>query len=147
MDVMRLLGPSSLSVLFGLSVLLVGAEARADVIDPAEQACGEPGTACTLDGKAGACVKDTCTKLVYGGAPAADGKGQPERQHGPRTVNYDCARCVPGATPADGGADASKSETKSETKSSSCSVDVGPTTVTSLLLGLGLLGFVSRRRA
>ena len=105
--------------------------ARADAIDPAEEACGEVGKACSVGGRDGACVKDTCTRLDYGNM--ADGT--------PSTREYECVRCIPGATPE------GSAKTEPEPEGSRCSV-VPSTSTTSLLLGVALLGLVvARRRA
>lgn len=147
----------------GVSVLLatftVGAwalPARADLIDPAEEACGEAETDCTVDGRDGVCKTQTCSKLDYGN-PGPDGT--------PGTREYDCVRCVPGAQkaapepapapdakeepkPGDGAAAPPKAdpEPQSTSKGTSCTVESAPTSALSLLLGLGLLGLALRRR-
>lgn len=141
-------------------VWLWGSAARADLIDPAEEACGKAGEACTVDGQDGACVEQTCSKLDYSNM----GPGNV-----PGTKEYPCARCViggkvttpaptptveptPTPTPAPAGekkADAPKADAPEPTttaKGTSCAVGAS-TSMMSLALGLGLLGLAVRRRA
>ncbi len=151
-----------------LTVLLFAGGARADLIDPAQAACGEAGTPCEVDGKKGVCKAKKCSKLDY---------SNPGPSGSPGTKQYDCVRCEPGAVPdeavpadatedekadakgdakADAKADAKTDKTadaKPDAKTpsppeskSSCSVGNAATSMTSVALGLLVLGFVARRR-
>lgn len=135
-----------------VSLWLLSSSARADLIDPAEEACGKAGEACNVGGEEGACVAETCSRLDYGNM--ADGA--------PGTMEYECVRCVIGAEvtnaepepkptdpaatdePAPQGGPAP--EPKTTAKGTRCAV--GPSSsMMSLALGLGLLGLaVGRRR-
>lgn len=68
------------------ALLIVAAPARADVIDPTEDACRgkSRGDACTADGKGGTCQPDRCCRLDYS-------NGTP-----PGQVCEDCLTCKPG---------------------------------------------------
>ena len=138
---------------------LFGSGARADLIDPAESVCAEAGEPCTLDGRAGACVKQTCSRLDYSNM----GPGNV-----PGTRQYECVRCeigaevkpptvptvaepAPAPTEDDAAAPTSPAEPKAaepEKTSKGTRCAVGPSTsVVSIMLGLGLLGLAVRRRA
>lgn len=150
------------SLLF--AVVLGGAwasDARADVIDPSEEACSEAGDKCSFDGQTGYCQKQTCTRLDYSSR---------EENGAPGTMEYDCVRCVPGSTPpaeekaaepapegdganeADGAAqapsvaDGDAEQPAPVSKGNRCSFDPSGTSALSLLLGFGLLGLAVRRR-
>lgn len=77
--------------------LTFAATARADLPPPEANVVCEGkkiGEACELDGQAGACVQDTCSRNDYSdGVP-------------PKSVSYDCPRCAVGETPSEGGAPA-----------------------------------------
>ena len=157
---MRHLGPRSSLLLAALPLWLASVDARADLIDPAEEACGKAGDACEVDGQAGACKAETCSRLDYSNMEADDTPG---------TREYECVRCIvgakpeatPEATPAPtpsaeddakdvpkGGPDETKTSPEPATtaKGTRCAVEPTPTSLMSLLLGLGLLGLVARRR-
>lgn len=139
-----------------LSLSLLAGEARADLIDPAEAACGAAGEACEIHGEKGVCKAETCSRLDYGNM--ADGT--------PGTEQYECVRCIPGekaAEPApepaadDGDVKADEApkggpEPKTDptptttTKGTRCAVDPANTSMLSFVLGLGLLGLATRRR-
>lgn len=135
---------------------LLSADARADLIDPAEAACGKAGEACNVDGQAGVCVDETCSKLDYSNMG-------PDNTPGTRA--YPCVRCklgakqaepaptpTPAPTPApppEKQADAKQAgapEPTATTKGTSCAVGPSASTL-SFVLGLGLLGLAVRRRA
>lgn len=152
------------------AVLLFGATAQADLIDPAEHVCAKAGEACEVDGKKGVCKAETCSKLDYSNLGPGGSPG---------TRSYDCVRCQVGAAPAEDTKDAkapdakapdakaldakdatpanvkasSKSDDKAAEKSSStpeaksgCSVSASTTSMASFAVGLLVLGFVARRR-
>lgn len=76
--------------LFALALTLPSS-ARADEAPPLENiVCGsnKAGEACEVQGVAGTCVADTCSRLDYS-------QGVP-----PRSVLRDCMRCQVGAPPA-----------------------------------------------
>jgi hypothetical protein len=131
---------------------LLGTSARADLIDPAEEACGKAGETCTVDGQSGVCVDETCSKLDYSNMGP---------DNVPGTRQYACVRCKIGAkqaepapTPAptpppEKQADAKQAgapEPTATTKGTSCAVGPSASTL-SFVLGLGLLGLAVRRRA
>jgi hypothetical protein len=72
--------------------LTFAATARADLPPPEANVVCEGrkiGQACELDGQAGACVQDSCSRNDYSdGVP-------------PKTVTYDCPRCAVGETPSE----------------------------------------------
>lgn len=127
--------------LLALPLWLAAADARADLIDPAEEACGEAGKACTVDGQSGTCVAETCSRLDY---------SNPDPGGGPGTREYECVRCKlgvkpPEAAPASKEAAPASKEGPPASKGSACAVDPTGTSLLSLGLGLGLLGLVTRR--
>lgn len=146
-------------LLVTLPLASLSAVAVADVIDPAEEACGAAGQKCTIDGQDGACVAETCSRLDYGN-PGPDGT--------PGTAEYECVRCIPGAAAAapepepepepapdqdyaqdyqaDDPAANVGPEPQSTSKGTSCAVAPGTTSMMSVLFGLGLLGLALRRR-
>ena len=83
--------PCSRATLLAMMLaLLVPALASADIPPPNTESCGsqEAGASCkTDDGKAGACVKSTCSRNDYS-------NGVP-----PTTENYECLICEAGAKP------------------------------------------------
>ncbi len=131
---MRSIGLPSLSLFAVLAGGLVTSQARADLIDPAEEACGKAGEACTVDGRDGVCKTQTCSRLDYG-SPGPDGT--------PTSKKYDCVRCAIGAKAAEA---PSNSNPKPQGKGSGCSVEPITTSMLSFMLGLGLLGLAARRR-
>jgi hypothetical protein len=77
-----------------LAVLGLASAALADVPPPDVSDCQSKaaGDGCKTDGnQAGACQKQTCSRLDYS-------DGSP-----PSSVQYDCLKCVAGVTPAKGG--------------------------------------------
>lgn len=142
-------------------------DARADVIDPAEEVCSKAGETCTLDGRDGACEAQICSRLDYGN-PDPDGT--------PGTKDYECVRCVVGAKvaepappptvdpPPDAKAEPRPDDVEAEpmpqggaapkptdppkvaTKGTRCTVEPTTTSMLSFALGLGLLGLAVRRR-
>ncbi|MCH9688527.1 MAG: hypothetical protein K0V04_44260 [Deltaproteobacteria bacterium] len=155
---MRSLGLPSLSLLAVLAGGLASSQARADLIDPAEEACSKAGEACTVDGRDGVCKAETCSKLDY---------SNPGPSGSPGTRSYDCVRCAIGAkaeppaptepTPSKGAESpptpdkaASKAapdaSPKPQAKGKGCSVEPATTSMLSFALGLGLLGLAVRRR-
>ncbi|MEM7156680.1 MAG: MYXO-CTERM sorting domain-containing protein [Myxococcota bacterium] len=143
---------------FLLAIALGGAwvaDARADVIDPAEEACSEAGTKCSFEGQDGYCQQTTCSRLDYSNR---------EENGAPGFEEYDCVRCVAGAEPpkdekaaepvpqGDGAkqgavvADGDGEKPAPVSKGNRCAFDPTGTSALSLILGFGLLGLAVRRR-
>ncbi|MEZ4449460.1 MAG: MYXO-CTERM sorting domain-containing protein [Nannocystaceae bacterium] len=128
------------ALLAALASLALSGVAHADEGPPPENiVCGDKkvGDACEVDGAAGTCVADSCTRLDYS-------NGTP-----PETVSYECLRCQPGAAPKPEAQPAEKSAAEApkpvETKSG-CRID-GDDRGAPLGLALGLaLVCVGRRR-
>jgi MYXO-CTERM domain-containing protein len=142
-----------------VAVALIPITSHADVIDPSEDACGgkNENDACEVGGREGYCKTSTCSKLDYSdGVP-------------PKTKDYDCLTCEPGAAPEpdpkpedgkDGsgtpaaGDDAKTKPTGSPTPSEAatnaekkgCSVGATGTSMASVAFGLLLLGWARRRQ-
>lgn len=128
--------------------LILPVSARADEAPPlADIVCGsnKVGEACEVNGAAGTCVADTCTRLDYS-------QGVP-----PREVKRDCMRCQVAAPPAPAAAPvaaapvaaapapAAPASPPAATASSGCRVAPGATVAPFLLLLL--VPLLRRRRA
>lgn len=107
-------------------MVLAAGPARADLISPEQASCSgkATGTACDVEGKAGACQPSTCGRLDYS-------QGTP-----PRSVEEPCQVCVPGA----------KTTERAGAKGKGCAISGGEGAAGSVLLGLALLVVARRRR-
>jgi hypothetical protein len=126
--------------------------AHADVIPPDVDACNgkKAGDACNVSGSAGTCAASKCSRLDYANW---DRDASPT----PPTVEYDCVRCVSGATGGDGGAstggDGGASTPTSKAEDSGCSFGsgvrrVGPWALAAVPgLAIALFGRRTARRA
>lgn len=122
------------------SIVFASSTASADLIDPSEDACAgkKQGQACDADGVGGEghCAASTCSRNDYS-------EGTP-----PKSVDYDCVVCKPGAAPeakSDSKPVASSEGDKPKNKSG-CAVGPNPVSLASLAAGLLVIGFVTRRR-
>ena len=117
-----------------VSVVLVSSSASADLIDPREDACRgkSESDACKADGgDDGHCAKSTCSKNDYS-------EGTP-----PKSVEYDCLLCKPGAPPEATPAPDVKSDSKPVSTSESdkpknksgCAVGASPVSMASVAGG------------
>lgn len=91
--------------------LVTTSAAFADVTPPDVSACAgkSVGAACTNGTSAGACASGKCTKIDYS-------KWDRDASPSPPTVEYDCVKCVGGASPDAGG------QTSSGDDSGGCSL-------------------------
>jgi hypothetical protein len=125
------------------AILLIPSLAFADVPPPNSSGCTNKaaGAACMDDAKAnGTCQKDTCSRLDYGALLDAG----PDASGMPKSVSYDCLKCVAGSGTSSGSSSGASSGSTAA-KDGGCALGTqGSTSVTvGLLLALGLM--VSRR--
>jgi MYXO-CTERM domain-containing protein len=159
------------SAFIALAMLVPCIDARADVITDEEAACRDKkaGDSCTAQGKAGSCVTKKCGRLDYSkGTPPTSkevdclwcvGDAKAETAPAPTPAKTDAKAVEPASdvkpsadTKPTAATDSKPSESKSESKSSDgksggCGSSIGgtPTSLASLLVGVGLLVAARRR--